>query len=80
LSFEKIFGLLVGKTEKSNQLQLNEFWWKMGCLNNGEIPTKSAFSQARAKFKHTAFIELRSCLKIIGLIVKILSFHPLTPL
>jgi len=59
LTFEKIFGLLVGKTEKSNQIKLNEFWWKMGSLDNEEIPTKSAFSQARAKFKHTAFIELR---------------------
>ncbi len=59
MSFEKIFGLLVGKTEKSNQIQLNEFWWKMGCSDNEEIPTRSAFSQARVKFKHTAFIELR---------------------
>ena len=46
--------LILSKSRKSLQLRLNDFFMKLE-----EPPvTSSAFTQARAKLKHTAFIEL----------------------
>ena len=61
LNFLKVFVLLLSKSQKSLQLWLNEFYTKYEL----DSVTASAFSQARAKFKHTAFIELNTGLSKI---------------
>ena len=55
LSFSKVLILLLQKSVKSLQLVLNEFSLS---LDNGTTATASAYSQARRKLLHTAFIEL----------------------
>jgi hypothetical protein len=55
LNFVVVFMLILKKTIKSLQLVLNELFI------NGDIKrtvSSSAYTQARKKFKHTAFIEL----------------------
>lgn len=47
--------LLLQKSIKSLQLVLNEFYMKLG---SDTTVTSSAYSQARLKLRHTAFIEL----------------------
>ena len=47
--------LLIKKSAKSLQLVLNEFVLK---LDIDDTVTASAFSQARRKLSHTAFLEL----------------------
>ncbi|HAT7074259.1 TPA: IS4 family transposase [Legionella pneumophila] len=57
LTFKSVFIQLFRKTVKSLQLSLNEVFM------NGYIPSPvsaSAYTQARNKFKHTAFIELNN--------------------
>ena len=53
LPFQTVFQLLLRKSVKSLQLVLNEWVGKL----EGQI-SASAYSQARKKFLHTAFIEL----------------------
>ena len=53
LPFSKVLQLLICKSVKSLQLVLNEWSDRLG----GAV-TASAYSQARYKVKHTAFIEL----------------------
>lgn len=54
MTFPRVLSLILSKSRKSLQLVVNEFFFKLE-----ESPVSaSAFSQARAKFKHTAFIEL----------------------
>lgn len=53
LPFESVLKFLLFKSVKSLQLRLSEF----SDLLSGQI-TASAFSQARNKLRHTAFIEL----------------------
>lgn len=55
LPFPKIMVLLLQKSIKSLQLILNEFCLK---LDYDTTVTSSAYSQARQKLSHTAFIEL----------------------
>lgn len=55
LSFQVIFMLLLRKTVKSLQVALNELF--MGSFIASTV-SASAYTQARKKFKHTAFIEL----------------------
>jgi hypothetical protein len=55
LPFQVVFMQIFRKTVKSLQVSLNELFM------NGHIPdlvSASAYTQARNKFKHTAFIEL----------------------
>lgn len=55
LTFQAVFMQIFRKTVKSLQLSLNE------AFMSGYLPTPvsaSAYTQARSKFKHTAFIEL----------------------
>jgi hypothetical protein len=55
LTFQIVFMQILRKTVKSLQVSLNELFM------NGHIPdlvSASAYTQARSKFKHTAFIEL----------------------
>ena len=56
LTFQVMVILMLAKGMKSLQLSLNEFIPKLGLA----VPTVSnaAYSKARAKFRHTAFIEL----------------------
>lgn len=57
LTFQAVFIQLFRKTVKSLQLSLNE------AFMSGYLPTPvsaSAYTQARSKFKHTAFIELNN--------------------
>ena len=56
LSFVVVFMLIVQKSLKSLQLVLNEFFVKL--TRYASKVTNSAFSQARQKLSHTAFIEL----------------------
>ena len=61
LPFEVVMMLLLQKTVKSIQRHLHEYL--AGCLGS-EAPrtvTPGAWTQARAKFRHTAFIELNEC-------------------
>jgi hypothetical protein len=53
LPFNAVLELLLRKSVKSLQLILNEW-----VLNLDYFISASAFSQARNKFRHTAFIEL----------------------
>ncbi|MCH9715955.1 MAG: IS4 family transposase [Gammaproteobacteria bacterium] len=55
LSFQIIFMLILRKTLKSLQLSLNELFMGGHIANT---VSASAYTQARKKFKHTAFIEL----------------------
>ena len=55
LPFSKMMLLLIKKSVKSLQLVLNELVLK---LDIDDTVTASAFSQARRKLSHTAFIEL----------------------
>lgn len=54
LSFNIVSVLLLRKSVKSLQIVLNDFCNQLGLKK----VSASAFSQARKKFKHTAFIEL----------------------
>lgn len=54
LSFNIVAVLLLRKSVKSLQIVLNDFCKQLGL----QKVSASAFSQARRKFKHTAFIEL----------------------
>jgi hypothetical protein len=55
LSFQVIFMLILRKTVKSLQVSLNELF--MGNLISAAV-SASAYTQARKKFKPTAFVEL----------------------
>ena len=55
LSFSTIFILLLKKSVKSIQLILNEYFLEQEI---SDTITASAFTQARHKLKHTAFIAL----------------------
>lgn len=58
LTFDRVMLLVIQKTLKSVQLHLQEFF---GALANSAIlraVTASAWTQARAKLRHTAFVEL----------------------
>jgi hypothetical protein len=54
LTFSLIMVLILQKSLKSLQLRMNEFMLLLG----RETATNSAFTQARANLKYTAFIEL----------------------
>jgi len=57
LTFAIMMGLIIKKSSKSSQNSLND------TLLDGDIDytvTNSAYTQARAKLKHTAFIEMTS--------------------
>src|SRR5271154_2806556 len=56
LTFRTIAVLLMAKGMKSLQLSLNELIPKLG--NSERTVSKAAYSKARAKLRHTAFIEL----------------------
>ena len=58
LTFRAVAVLLMAKGSKSLQLSLNEFVPKLG-LDQSTV-SKVAYSKARRKLKHTAFIELNS--------------------
>ena len=55
LTFARVMLFMIQKSLKSLQLRLNEF---MEQWENGERVGISAWSQARVKLRHTAFIEL----------------------
>lgn len=55
LPFASVLALVLRKSVKSLQIVLNE-WCKLSGVS--ETITASALSQARQKFRHTAFIEL----------------------
>lgn len=57
LPFATIFALILRNSVKSLQLMLNEFVLQ---LKIDGVITASAFSQARKKLKHTAFIEINN--------------------
>jgi hypothetical protein len=57
LTFVAVFMLILKKSIKSLQLALNELFVH-GYI--ASIATSSAYTQARKKFKHTAFIELNN--------------------
>lgn len=54
LSFKRMIALQLSKSIKSLQVRLNEALF----LTQGFTVTASAYSQARQKYRHTAFIEL----------------------
>lgn len=56
LSFSRVVLLLLQKTVRSIQLHLHDFFRELG--ESIDSVTASAWTQARAKLKHTAFIEL----------------------
>lgn len=53
LPFASVFAIVLRKSVKSLQVVLNEW-----CRGTSETISASALSQARQKFRHTAFIEL----------------------
>jgi hypothetical protein len=59
LAFDTVVLLILQKTLKSIQVHLQEFFATLGRLWRPlATPTHSAWTQARAKLRHTAFIEL----------------------
>jgi hypothetical protein len=58
LSFSWVMLMLLQKSLKSLQLRLHEFYDQIADWALEESATASAFSQARCKLRHTAFIEL----------------------
>src|SRR5437016_9527780 len=56
LRFDVVMLLILQKTLKSIQLHLGEFFAAMG--GGTQAVTAGAWTQARAKLRHTAFIEL----------------------
>lgn len=58
LSFPVMMLLVLQKTVKSIQRHLHEFLRELSADGVFEPPTAGAFTHARAKLKHTAFIEL----------------------
>lgn len=57
LPFERIMLFILQKTTRSIQRHLHAFWDQM-TLEIATVVTPGAVTQARAKFKHTAFIAL----------------------
>lgn len=57
LPFKHLVLLVLQKSLKSLQLHLQEFFERLGGVA-GEAATAGAWTQARAKLRHTAFIEL----------------------
>lgn len=57
LSFSTLIVFIIQKSVKSLQLRLNEWFEKF----EGETVSSSAFTQARANLKYTAFIALNDC-------------------
>ena len=57
LSFQVVFMQILRKTVKSLQVSLNELFMSNHIAS---VVTSSAYTQARKKFKHTAFIELNN--------------------
>jgi hypothetical protein len=58
LTFPVVFLLLLQKTTKSVQRHLHEFLAQWFAQPGAPAVTPGAWTQARAKFQHTAFIEL----------------------
>lgn len=57
LPFDRVMIFILQKTTKSIQRHLHQFWHELS-LNIAAVVTPGAITQARAKLKHTAFIEL----------------------
>lgn len=57
LPFDRLLIFILQKTTKSLQRHLHEFWCQLA-LQLAIVVTPGALTQARAKFKHTAFIAL----------------------
>jgi hypothetical protein len=55
--FDRLMIFLLQKATKSIQRHLHEFWHPLA-LQLATVVTPGALTQARAKFKHPAFIEL----------------------
>src|ERR1039458_1803658 len=64
LRFDVVVLLILQKTLKSIQLHLREFFTVLG--NGAHTVTAGAWTQARAKFRYTAFIELNQA-AVIGM-------------
>lgn len=58
LPFDRVVLLVLQKTLKSLQLHLHEFFERLARGAAGQAATPGAWTQARAKLRHTAFIEL----------------------
>lgn len=58
LPFDHVVLLLLQKSLKSLQLHLHEFFARLAPGAPGAAATPGAWTQARAKLRHTAFIEL----------------------
>jgi hypothetical protein len=58
LPFDRVMLLLLQKSLKSVQLHLQEFFASLGNSTVVRMVTPGAWTQARAKLRHTAFIEL----------------------
>ena len=57
LPFDRVMIFLLQKTTRSIQRHLHDFWREL-FLDLATVVTPGAFTQARAKLKHTAFIAL----------------------
>lgn len=58
LSFGRVMLLILQKTIRSVQLHLNDFFQQLEGAEWADSVSGSAWTQARAKLRHTAFIEL----------------------
>jgi len=61
LTFSRVILFILGKSVKSVQIRLNEWFEWLG----GKTVSNSALTQARANLKHTAFIALNEVVKKI---------------
>ena len=60
LPFNRVVLLVLQKTLKSLQLHLHEFFERLADGAPGSAATPGAWTQARAKLRHSAFIELNA--------------------
>jgi len=58
LTFDRVMLLILQKTLRSVQLHLQEFFGALAGRGILQAVTPSAWTQARAKLRHTAFVEL----------------------
>lgn len=58
LPFSSVMLLIIQKSVKSLQLRLHEFFYQMSAGGLFQTATPGAYTQARAKLSHRAFIEL----------------------
>ena len=73
LPFSSVVLLVLQKSLKSLHLHLHEFFERLTDGHAGDAPTPGAWTQARAKLRHSAFIELNQAAVLAPLEAAVLA-------